>query len=469
VLGGTVFANAAAPGNELADAFVEVCDTSFACQVTTSDSAGQYSVCGLFPGEYTATAFPPGGMSLLPGTAGPITIVGTETLSNVDLVVAVPMPLPPNTDITNHYVGPGGIPVVYWGEPLTLTTSGCAGGTASYEMTQDGPAIRSGPMTEGPAGTYTATIAPLYPLHGYAHTAITLQCPDSTVLTPEFDLYIDPSGTVRTADGTAVPGATVRLLRADSPSGPFVAVPDGSGMMSVENRRNPDTTDAAGHFGWDVIAGYYKVRVDKSGCVSSNLAQPFVETAVLTIPPPVVDLDVRLACDCISVAKPSVVIRKLDTPTGDDKLTFKGETTLPAPITPPLDPLASGLRLVLSDTAGSLIDLTLPGGAYSKPPGVGWKARIGRNLMTWTYVDKRPNPPSGIYRVIVRDHSPKVPGRVQFVAKGRRAPYSVASADLPLTGLIAFDPPGSQCGVAVFPGPDPAPLCTLRSGALTCK
>jgi hypothetical protein len=110
-------------------------------------------------------------------------------------------------------------------------------------------------------------------------------------------LYIDPSGNVRTVDGTPIVGATVTLYRSDAASGPFAIVPNGSDLMSPINRKNPDSSDFAGHFGWDVIAGYYKVRAQKSGCFSpSNPGQAFVDSGVLTIPPPVTDLDLRLNC-----------------------------------------------------------------------------------------------------------------------------------------------------------------------------
>jgi hypothetical protein len=67
--------------------------------------------------------------------------------------------------------------------------------------------------------------------------------------------------------------------------------------MSPSNRTNSDLTDADGHFGWDVVAGYYKVRASKDGCVSNaDRSQPFAETHVMTIPPPVTDLDIRLYC-----------------------------------------------------------------------------------------------------------------------------------------------------------------------------
>jgi hypothetical protein len=67
--------------------------------------------------------------------------------------------------------------------------------------------------------------------------------------------------------------------------------------MSPSNRANPDLTDADGYFHWDVIAGFYKVRAEKSGCHNpNNAAQTFVETIVLEIPPPALDLDLRLEC-----------------------------------------------------------------------------------------------------------------------------------------------------------------------------
>jgi hypothetical protein len=67
--------------------------------------------------------------------------------------------------------------------------------------------------------------------------------------------------------------------------------------MSPANRSNPDMTDADGHFGWDVFEGYYKVRAEKDGCVSpADPSQTFVESDVLTIPPAVTDLDLRLQC-----------------------------------------------------------------------------------------------------------------------------------------------------------------------------
>ena len=112
----------------------------------------------------------------------------------------------------------------------------------------------------------------------------------------KFDLYIDPSGNVRDLKGRPIYGATVRLYRSDLPSGPFDLVPNGSLIMSPNNRVNADRTDVNGHFGWDVIPGYYTVQAEKEGCTVPGSANSFAETRVMEIPPPVTDLDIRLDC-----------------------------------------------------------------------------------------------------------------------------------------------------------------------------
>jgi hypothetical protein len=296
-ISGRVYRESALPANSVSGAFVQVCGTQGACNVTTTNAVGRYSVAGLPADSYTVRAFPPGSSPLEPATLGPIEITGSETISDADLVLLGPPSLPGNVTITNRYITADGLPVLYWNDPLTLTATGCPGGSASYTMTLGGTVIRSGAMTEDPAGTYTATIAPLIPNSGIARVSITIECPGGGTEDFVFDVYIDPSGTVRTLTGAPVVGATVTLLRSDAESGPFEVVPDGSGVMSLANRRNPDATDARGHFGWDVIAGFYKVRAERTGCTNpTDPALSFVETAVLTIPPPVTDLDLRLDC-----------------------------------------------------------------------------------------------------------------------------------------------------------------------------
>ncbi len=270
---------------------VEICRSGGPCISRFSDGSGDYRAGGLADGEYTVTARPPVGLEAEPGSAGPAFVTaGNTTTLNVMLGGELSPP-PAETSITAYRTNESGIPVVYWDEPLTLTTKACPGASsAKYRILVAGNEVRSGAMTEAPSGTYTAQVESLYPQHGAAVVKIEITCPSGPPVVIDFGIYIDPSGVVRNAaTGAPIGGATVTLFRSDSSGGPFDQVPDGSAIMSPGNRSNPDTTASDGSFGWDVIAGYYKVRAEASGC---NAA----ETSVLTIPPPVTDLELNLTC-----------------------------------------------------------------------------------------------------------------------------------------------------------------------------
>jgi hypothetical protein len=72
------------------------------------------------------------------------------------------------------------------------------------------------------------------------------------------------------------------------------------------------------------------------------------------------------------VTKPQLVISKLDTPGGDDKLKFKGSALVGA--TPPIDPLTNGVRVLIQDNGGgTILDAVVPGGAYDAITKIGWK------------------------------------------------------------------------------------------------
>ena len=123
------------------------------------------------------------------------------------------------------------------------------------------------PVVEGPLGHYSWTI-PALP-GGMTYTeVITIACGDpvGAVRVENNTIYIDPSGTVTDAAGNPVVGVNVTLQRFDASTGAFVAVPNGSLVMSPANRVNPGTTDSLGRFGWDVSAGLYKVHAEKAGC-----------------------------------------------------------------------------------------------------------------------------------------------------------------------------------------------------------
>ena len=172
-----------------------------------------------------------------------------------------------------------------------------------------------------------------------------------------------------------------------------------------------------------------------------------------------VDSDADGVCDrddpCTSPApatRAHIVIRHLTTPVGDDTLTFSGRGLLPFPLEPPLDPQARGVRIVLNDQHGALLDVSLPGGAYVFPPGVGWKSRGGTS---WTYINRTATRPGGIARMSITNRSRRTPGLVTFMVRGTAGAYPVVPAALPLSGLIVLDPPAATTGSAAKrPSPD---------------
>jgi endo-1,4-beta-xylanase len=169
----------------------------------------------------------------------------------------------------------------------------------------DGTKSTSGVMeivyNEGNTYDFYTVVEPLRELgdlviHGNAVVTVTVDC-DGDIDTYTENIYVDPSGWVRTVEGAPIAGATVTLYRSDTAGGPFTQVPDGSDIMSPTNRTNPDLTDESGAFGWDVIAGYYKVRAEAGDChAPGDPSTPYVETEVLEIPPPIFDLDLILEC-----------------------------------------------------------------------------------------------------------------------------------------------------------------------------
>ena len=283
-------------GTPQAGAPVQACFIFLLCVTTRTDATGHYQLTGMNDGFWDVTAFPPAGSHLkqtFPARSVNLTTGETTTL---DLTLIGTVGLPTGTTITNRGMSDG-VPVIYWNDELVLTATGCPDGQASYKITQGSTVLRSGSMTESSPGSYRGTAAALYPEHGDATVEIKITCrngADDSTFT--YDIYIDPSGKVVDSAGRPVAGATVTLLRSDDADGPFVAVPHGDAIMSPSNRVNPDVSKADGQFGWDVIAGFYKVRAEKEGCHAAGSDASFVETDAMQVPPP--RLDLRLVLDC---------------------------------------------------------------------------------------------------------------------------------------------------------------------------
>ncbi len=188
--------------------------------------------------------------------------------------------------------------VIYYRSPSFITITLAPGQTATFSVKQGPTVLAAGNFVRsgGTGSTATATIPALFPNHNEAVVEIVITNPDGTQDIRDFDVYIDPSGFVRTVSGEPVVGATVVLQRSAAAGGPFAQVPNGSTIMSPSNRDNPDLTDADGHFGWDTIAGFYKVTASKAGCHAPGSDASEVSTPELQVPPPVTDLDLRLDC-----------------------------------------------------------------------------------------------------------------------------------------------------------------------------
>jgi hypothetical protein len=110
-----------------------------------------------------------------------------------------------------------------------------------------------------------------------------------TVLGCVSEYLIDPSGYVyAVADPTLrISGAVVTLERFDGIAYvPLDAIAD---YGEFEPLDNPQITGSDGRYGWDVIAGTYRVTVSKDGCDT-------VTSAPVAVPPPVTDLNIGLTC-----------------------------------------------------------------------------------------------------------------------------------------------------------------------------
>ncbi len=295
-LSGKVYNQAATNGNEVVGAFVEACSADNVCQMITTNADGSYGFGDLATGTYALRALPPAGNNSMIGALGPITLAANTPLANQDIILPQATGTPAGTAITPRVGLINGVPSVFWRTPITLTQRACAGGTVSYQLYNDGVVVRNGNLTEVSAGNFSVEIAPLFPLHGTIQITVNIVCAGQAQEPITFNVWIDPSGVVVNTAGQPIQDATVTLYRADTANGPFTLVPSGSGIMSPANRVNPMKTNDKGAFGWDVIAGFYKVRAEKAGCTAPGSSQTYNETMVLTIPPPVTDLRVVLFC-----------------------------------------------------------------------------------------------------------------------------------------------------------------------------
>lgn len=317
----------------IAGALIDVCNVA-GCARIESALDGTYSTYDLARGAYTVHVRHPL-PSNLPPIAVPLTIDTPGSEVTLDLDFRAPV-FAVDTRIEGGVLGPDQVPVVDNSAPFSIRRTACVGGAdAGYQIKLNGgdAIVASGALIETPSGSgvYLATVPPLAPKKGASIVTTSVRCA-GVLSSEELSLYIDPSGDVVDTDNNSVSGATVTLLWSESPFGPFVPVPNGDWMMSPSNRVNPDTTNAAGRYGWDVVAGFYRVRAEKPGYTNpSDSTESFVESPILSIPPAVTDLRLVLRRDagnippvarCRNITREGTVCRATVTPAAIDDGSF---------------------------------------------------------------------------------------------------------------------------------------------------
>jgi hypothetical protein len=169
----------------------------------------------------------------------------------------------------------------------------------------------------------------------------------------------------------------------------------------------------------------------------------------------------------VVIARPQISVSKLFTGPGDDRLKASGSITVP--LTPAIDPIARGVRIVITDSSGdAVVDAIIPGG-YDPFTRVGWTANGSGTTFSYRNSGRYEPVIEGITKVKLK-MSPSSPGLVRFSVSGKDGSYALTGSDLPLTLSFSVDPPyaaTNQCGEASFPGPSPG--CVYASGAVKCR
>jgi hypothetical protein len=164
-----------------------------------------------------------------------------------------------------------------------------------------------------------------------------------------------------------------------------------------------------------------------------------------------------------------VALQRILLPTGDDKITMKGQVTIPT--TPTVNPAVNGVRVILRNgatTPATYFDLVLPGVPYSTGTKVGWKA--SPTGTRWVYKNGFPGLANPIQGVTIST-SPRTPGVFKFIVKGKNGAWPVTVPGVPVYGALVIDQPIgdlSQCSEVKFPS---AASCRFNRSfsSVTCK
>jgi DNA-binding beta-propeller fold protein YncE len=162
---------------------------------------------------------------------------------------------------------------------------------------------------------------------------------------------VDPSGFVRDSrTRKGIPGATVTLHSSPTFSGPFAF----TDPLSISPRVNPQVSDRRGHYGWDVPQGSYRISVKRFGYRTLRASR------IVSVPPPVTDLHVRLrrnASEQARLIEPKGSVGRLRLGMSRAEATRVAKRLRPRP----------RLRF----RRGRLVSIELSSGRYRTGPGIG--------------------------------------------------------------------------------------------------
>jgi hypothetical protein len=163
----------------------------------------------------------------------------------------------------------------------------------------------------------------------------------------------------------------------------------------------------------------------------------------------------------IFASKARIKLTRIDAPTGDETLRFKG-TLDGVPLDPTIDPVTNGVRVILETDSpgGAFVDVVIPGGE-------GWKSNAAGTA--WRYSNR--DGLQGIRKVRIKAPA-KVSGRIKFAVRGKNLSFSGVDP-ASIKGTLIIDSPmamDGQCGEAIFSGA-PGGSCTLsKSGTkISCR
>lgn len=280
---------------------------------------------------------------------------------------------------------------------------------------------------------------------------------------PIADLGLDP-------DNGAAPLVVTATVEGEDPNDlPLTFIIDWGDGTSTPGATLPDLTTTVTHT--YEYGGEYIVTLTVSNGTLSGTDQEDVD--VTGPPPPSTTTSTTSTTTstststtipaCGAVSDATVQISNVAPPAGDDGLSFKGTIMLEPPAEPLVDPVVNGLHVRLTDGGGTVLDVTIPPGAYDPVSKTGWK--VNKRGNQWTWIAPKAGAPAALTKAVVAA-SRKVAGLVTFQVVGKHGSYE---ADTSLVAALELPGPG-RCFEARFPATPPAkPSCAIAKRTLKCR